>query len=625
MLQFIRSKAGSLVVKILFALLIASFAVWGIGDIFRDRSPAETTVASVGSINIQADALSNAVRQRMDQFRGMFGSDFGPEQAKQLGIVNGVLDSLIQSDLLTLEQQRLGIVVDDTVVRDAIFADPHFHNSAGGFDRNLFNNILGANHLTENGYVALMRRDLGRAELTEALTAGASAAPILSETLYRFRNEKRTVASVLIAADSVKGVADPTDAEIADYYAQHQATFRAPEYRGFTALILTPDDIAGTIEVPEDKLKTEYQTRVDEFSTPERRKLEQMILPDAAKANEAAAALAAGKSFEEVAKDIAHEDASAIDLGWVKRDEMLPALADAAFGLKEGEVGKPIESPLGWHIFKATGAEAGATKPFDEVRAQIATDVAREMASEKIYQLANQLEDSLAGGSTLEQLAEQFKLKLTTVAAVDPDGKDPKGAAVAIPASEEVLKSVFETAQGQTSRLAETHDNGYFVVRTDKVTPSAVRPLDEVKDPAKTAWLAEKRNAAAEAIAKEIEAALTDGKTLEDVAATKQDKVETIADIARAGGSSGLPAELVAKIFGVKPGQTAVAAGPKGWYVTQLKSVQVPDPATDKDGVTKLASELTNGVRADILGEFDKALRARFPVEIHQDLVDKAL
>jgi peptidyl-prolyl cis-trans isomerase D len=162
-------------------------------------------------------------------------------------------------------------------------------------------------------------------------------------------------------------------------------------------------------------------------------------------------------------------------------------------------------------------------------------------------------------------------------------------------------------------------------VRTDKVTPSAVRPLDEVKDQAKTAWLAEKRNAAAEAIAKEIEAALTDGKTLEDVAATKQDKVETIADIARAGGSSGLPAELVAKIFGVKPGQTAVAAGPKGWYVTQLKSVQVPDPATDKDGVTKLASELTNGVRADILGEFDKALRARFPVEIHQDLVDKAL
>src|SRR5471032_1882833 len=111
MLQLIRSKAGSLIVKILFALLIASFAVWGIGDIFRQRTAAETTVASVGSIKIQADELQNAVRQRMEQFRGMFGADFGPEQAKQLGIIDGVLDSLVQADLLTLEQERLGIVI----------------------------------------------------------------------------------------------------------------------------------------------------------------------------------------------------------------------------------------------------------------------------------------------------------------------------------------------------------------------------------------------------------------------------------------------------------------------------------------------------------------------------------
>jgi peptidyl-prolyl cis-trans isomerase D len=625
MLQFIRSKAGSLVVKILFALLIASFGVWGIGDIFRERSAAETTVASVGGMKIQADELQNAVRQRIEQFRSMFGADFGPEQAKQLGIVDGVLDGLVQADLLSLEQQRLGIAIDDSVVRDAIVSDPHFHNSTGVFDRNLFNNILAANRLSEDRYVTLVRRDLARNALTEALTAGASAPPILGETLYRFRNEKRNVASVLIAADSVSGVADPTDAELADYYAKHQATYRAPEYRSFSAIVVTPDDIAGSIEVPEDKVKSEYQARIDEFSTPERRKLEQMVLPDEAKAKEAEAALAAGKSFEEVAKEIAHQERDAIDLGWIKRDEMLPALADAAFGLKEGEVGKPIESPLGWHIFKVTGVEAGATKPFEEVRGQIATDLARETASDKLYQLANQMEDSLAGGSTLEQVAEQFKLKLTKVNEVDPDGRDAKGNAVAIPASADVLKSAFAMTQGQTTRLAETHDNGYFVVRTEKVTPSVVRPLEEVKDQVKQAWLTEKRNAAAEATAKEIEGAVTEGKTLEEIAAAKQLKAETVAGVARTGGTSGLPAALVARIFEIKPGQTAVAAGPKGWYVAQLRSIDVPDPAADKDGVAKLTTEVTGAARADILGEFDKALRARFPVEIHQDLVDKVL
>jgi peptidyl-prolyl cis-trans isomerase D len=625
MLQFIRSKAGSLIVKILFALLIASFAVWGIGDIFRERSAAETTVATVGSMKIQADELQTAVQRRMEQFRQMFGADFGAEQAKQLGIIDSTLDSLVQTDLLTLEQRRLGIVVDDSVVRDAIMVDPHFRNSTGVFDRNLFNNILGANRLTETAYVALMRQDLGRSELTEALSAGATAPPILTETLYRYRNEKRTVASVLVAADTVTGVKDPTDAELSDYYNGHQGMFRAPEYRGFSALVLTPDDLVPSIEVPEDKLQAEYKTRIDEFSTPDRRKLEQMVLPDEAKAKEAAAAVAGGKSFEDVAKEIAHQDSDAIDLGWVKRDEMLPALADAAFALKDGEVGPPVESPLGWHIFKVTGVEAGTTKPFEEVRAQIQTDMAREQASDKLYQLANQIEDSLAGGSTLAQLAEQFKLKLTTVASVDPDGKDPKGTAVASPSAADVLKAAFETAQGQTTRLIETKDNGYLVLHTDSVTPSVVRPLDEVKDQAKQAFLSEKRTAAAEATANELAKAVTDGKTLEDVATTKQMKAETIAGVARAGGTSELPAALVAKIFEVKPGETAVAAGPKGWYVTQLKSIDVPDPAADKDGVAKLTTELTNNIRTDVLGEFDKALRARFPVEIHQDLVDKVL
>src|SRR5260221_14492631 len=107
MLQAIRSKAGSLIVKILFALLIVSFGVWGIGDIFRERSAAETTVASVGDINIQADELQIAVRREMSRMSGLCGGNFGTEQAKQLGLVDSVLNRIVASDLLDLEERRL--------------------------------------------------------------------------------------------------------------------------------------------------------------------------------------------------------------------------------------------------------------------------------------------------------------------------------------------------------------------------------------------------------------------------------------------------------------------------------------------------------------------------------------
>jgi peptidyl-prolyl cis-trans isomerase D len=626
MLQAIRSKAGSLIVKILFALLIVSFGVWGIGDIFRERSAAETTVASVGDINIQADELQIAVRREMARMSGLFGGNFGTEQAKQLGIVDSVLNRIVGSDLLDLEERRLRLLVDDQVVRSAIIANPAFRNSTGVFDRNIFTNILAANQLTEDRYVSLLRREIARSNLTGAVAGGAVAPTQLIDPLYRSRNEKRIADTVLVAGEKMTGIAEPSEAELQDFHAKHEDLFRAPEYRGFSALIMKPDDIAGGIEVPESKLHDEYQARLDEFQTPDRRQLEQILVSDEAKAKEAEAQLATGKDFAAVAKDVADESGDAITLGWVKRDEMPAGLADAAFALKEGEVGKPMQSPLGWHIFKVTGVEEGATKPFEAVREQIAKDVAHEMAADELYKRSNEVEDALAGGSTLDQVAAKFNLKEVKVAAVDLDGLDPKGTAVPLTNAPEILRVAFNTDQGQTTRMNETTDNGYFLLHVDNVQASVVKPLADVKERAKELFLADKRNAAAEARAKEIAAAVTQDKSLASVAADNQLTVTTTPAVTRKSGSQpNLPASVVAKMFELKPGESAVSGGADGWYVVQLKTIEVPDPATDAAAVGQVADQLTDGIRGDILAQFEKALRNRFPVTIRQQEIDRLL
>ncbi len=215
---------------------------------------------------------------------------FDLEQAKAFGIANTVLDRIVSDDLMTLEEQRLKLLVGDQVVRDAIFANPAFHGLTGTFDRNVFNNILATNHFTEDRYVALLRRDIARSMLTGAVTGGAMAPSELTDPLYQTRNEKRVADTVFIPSDKVTGIADPTDAELQEFHDKRQDLFRSPEYRGFTALLAKPDDIAAGIEVPESKLREEYQSRLDEFQTPERRDIEQILVPDEAKANEAATA-----------------------------------------------------------------------------------------------------------------------------------------------------------------------------------------------------------------------------------------------------------------------------------------------------------------------------------------------
>src|SRR5271170_3210022 len=154
MLQLIRSKATSFVVKILFGLLIVTFGIWGIGDIFRSAGP-DTSVANVGGRAITAEQLSQQVQTQIDRMRSALGGSIDAQQAKELGVVDQALQGLISSNLVELEIDRLGLAVGDEAVRDSIVANPAFHNQAGLFDRNIYAQVLQSNNMTEPQFEAL--------------------------------------------------------------------------------------------------------------------------------------------------------------------------------------------------------------------------------------------------------------------------------------------------------------------------------------------------------------------------------------------------------------------------------------------------------------------------------------
>jgi peptidyl-prolyl cis-trans isomerase D len=248
------------------------------------------------------------------------------------------------------------------------------------------------------------------------------------------------------------------------------------------------------------------------------------------------------------------------------------------------------------------------------------------MAADELYKRSNEIEDALAGGSTLDQVAAKFQLTEVKIGAVDLDGLDPKGMPVTLTNAPEILRVAFNSDQGQTTRMNETKDNGYFLLHVDSVQASVIKPLADVRDRAKELFLADKRNAAAEARAKEISAAVAQGKSLTAVAAENGLAVTTTPAVTRKSNSqSGPPASVVAKMFDLKPGESAASGGADGWYVVQLKTIEIPDPATDAAAVGQVADQLTDGIRGDILAQFEKALRNRFPVTIRQQEIDRLL
>ncbi len=623
MLQAIRSKAGSLFVKGLFGLLILTFGIWGIGDIFRNR-PTDTTVATVGRQGIDAAALQSALQPALERLSMRLGTQVDLRQAKQMGIVHQVLEQLIDDSIIDQEAQRMQLDVSDAVIRDAITQDPMFRGAGGSFDRNAFDALLAANHMTEPEYVARVRHDISRDDLLLSLTAGAAAPPTLVDRLYRYRNEKRVADIVALPASAEVAVGEPSAAELTKFYDAHTDMFRAPEYRGFTLVSLTPSDLAKTIQIPEAKLKSAYDQRQDEFVLPERRDVQQILAPSQDKAKAVAAALAAGKDWSEAARTIAGQDPQTIDLGLVKREDLPQDLADVAFGLTLDKPSQPIKSPLGWHILKVVKIVPPTTQSFAEVKTKLEADLAHSEAADRLYDIGNHVDDAIAGGATLDEAAAKFGLKKMVIAAIDDKGLARDRKKVELPISPaEVLKLAFATDEGRTSRVTQTSAAAIFALHTDKIVPPSVRPLAEVKDKAVAAWQAEKREADAAKQAAALAAAVKPGMPLAAVAAAKGLKATTSPPFQRqAENAAGVPPALVDELFAAKPGGVVTASDATGSYVAQLTKIEEPQ-ATAKDAAANLSREVTAGIQADLGDEFTRALRTRFPVAIHREALDR--
>ena len=628
MLQAIRTRAGGIVVKTLFGLLILSFGFWGLytrSSFFQDNQSPEAELATVGDKTINVGDLQQALQPALERLRQQLGQAVDAAQVKQLGILDSLLDGLVDRALLDQEVARLHLAVSDEVIRGAIAGNPAFRDASGQFDRNQFEQILSLNHLTEDQFVARMRDDVPRTDLLHAITAGIVAPRNEVDAIYRYQGETRVADIVALPVAQAAAVPAPSDDELTKFYDAHQDLFRAPEFRAFTLISLTAADLAAKITIPDDKLKAEYDQRKDDFAVPEQREVEQLLLPSEDAAKQAEDALAAGKDFKEIATTIAKQDPETIDLGLLKQSEMPQDLAGPTFDLQLNQNSQPIQSPLGWHILRVTKIVPPSTETFDQAKPALSAALAKEAALDQLDKLGAKTDDAIAGGATVAETASKFGFKVTKIDASDLSGRDPDGKPVTLPiATPDVVKTVFQTEEGDTSRVVDSEDGTLYAVRDDKITAPRVKPLAEVKDQALSAWQADQKRTAVAKQAADLAAAVTPDKTLKAVATDQKLTVTTSPPLMRRPQpNSTIPPALVAKLFGAKQGAIVSLDDDSGAYVAQLNEVKDPGVPNDTQAAP-LVNQLGQAIRLDLADEFTNGLKSRYPVKIDRATLDKA-
>jgi peptidyl-prolyl cis-trans isomerase D len=626
MISALRRFAGTWIAKVLFLLLVLSFAIWGVGDMASGFG-RDVALGRVSGQPIEMQEAQDAMRREMQRLVRALGPQFELDERVRGALARQALDTLVMDRVLKIEAERLGLAVPDAAVRDFVFGLEGFRGMDGRFSRAAFDAFLRNNGLTEAAFLAYVRADLSRQQMTGAVRAGAAVPDALAKPLLRWREETRDAVIVTLREADAPAPPAPTEAALRRFHENNPDRFSTPEIREATVAVMTAERLAREVQVTEAELEAGYEQRRDQFQRAERRQIEQALVPEQAAAAEIAGRWRGEAGLADIAALAEAAGGSALDLGWVDRAGLpVPELAEAAFALPEGAVGNPVQSAFGWHVLRVIAVEPPETRSLAAVRDELLAELAQEKAADIAFERANRVEDALAGGATLEEVARRFDLGLARVT-LDAQGNGPDGRAVALPviqaSREPLLRAVFAAVQGAAPRLRET-EAGFVAIEVHAVQPPVLRPYEAVEGLVRDAFLADARRRAQEERAAGLLAATQGGKTLTEAAAEAGLSSREIGAIRREPGQGGaVPPELLAPLFELRQGGTTMVPTRDGFAVAQLTAVTVPEPDADPAGLAVVRREVEQAIAQDLEVQFLSALRARATLTVNQRLMEQ--
>ena len=289
---------GKAIMAVVMGVLIISFGVWGIADIFRGFG--QSTLATVGHTEISTNEFRQLYTDRLQQLGRQFGRPLTMDQARAFGLDRQVLQQTIAEAALDEETRRLGLGQSDAETMRVILSDPNFKGVNGAFDPARFQATIRQFGFSEQRYAADQRRVSLRRQIAGTISSGLEPPKVLIEALTRFANEQRSVEYIKLDNAQAGTIDPPSPEALAAYFDDHKVQFRAPEYRKISFVAITPEEIGKWSEVPDEDARKLFEQRRDKLGTPEQRQLSQIVFPNVEEAMAARSRIASGTSFEDL-------------------------------------------------------------------------------------------------------------------------------------------------------------------------------------------------------------------------------------------------------------------------------------------------------------------------------------
>ncbi len=634
MLLKLRGGLNSFFVTLLLGVLIAAFAIWGVGPGMLGSNT--NNVAVVGDTTVPTKQYATNVQRRAQQLQQQFGGQISTDQIiGMMGLDMQVLNQMVTDAAVTEHMRELGLRATSDQIVEELHQLEAFITPDGKFSRPMLEQALIRAGLTEKELLEDIRRSVTRAQLLDSMTTGSIASRAEASALHTWLAERRRAEIINFAASDITDFEAPTEEELQKRYEAQKASYMTPYRRSYHYIALTPEQFADKVEITESDLEAAYENNLSDYVQPELRSLMLATFPDQDTAKQFVTDVNGGKDFSETAVALTEFTAEELDLGDQSQADISADFGEMAaehvFATDVNALAGPFEGVAGWQVFKVTSVTKGETRTMDDVRAELTEKLTTEHAIDKMFDILPDVEDTLAETGSLDSVAEKHGLILATVTKVDERGQDENGKQIITQKNEFfVLRDAFQQEVGQEAILkdldpSDTTAGSYFLEVTDVIDPQQ-KSFEDVKAEVRAAIETERKQAKAGELAEKAKEQLLAGGESESIATELGGTSFTAKNVARKGGDeSSLSPNIRNLIFELAKGDvdTESAADGNGYVVVRVDDIIPGDPDGASIAVDQLEQKLKEDMAGELMIQYQKYLMDRFEPQVNTALARK--
>ncbi len=605
MLSQFRALAKSPVAKVLIFILVASFGLWGIRDVFNGMTRGDSVIQA-GSRNLNSAQFRQRFQDELKQYNQQSSQNISVQDALAHNVDRQVADSIASDEAFAEFLSRSGVKPSDKLVLDEIRKAPRFFNAVSGrFDRQAYEQFLQQISMSAPEFEGVLRDQLAQTQFVSGMAAGMRAPLLYSALQAAYAGEGRTFSYFVLGPNAVPAPTQPTDAQLNAFVKQNAQALTRPEGRVFTLLRFSTALQAPKMTADPAAMQKRFDFEKDSLSTPEKRTLVEIPVHDAAAAATVVARLNKGEDPGIVAKSLGVQPLAYTDSP--KTAIADPKVAAAAFAMSQGQVQGPVQGELGLSVVKILKVTPGHVATLDEQRAKIEDEVKRDAAQTIVDKQVQKFEDARSGGAGLLAAAKTVGAETSTLPGVTAQGVTLELQPKRVPMPPKLLQAGFALASaGSDTDLIDLGQGEYAALHLEKIIPAAPPPLEEIR-PLLTRVvmqrdLATRLQAKAEAIAAQVKK----GQTMEAAAAAAGATLGHGVGVQRQAAGQTFSNELLSKVFQGQPNEVVTGPDVKLGFV--VAKVQGAVPASGKDA-SQSAANLRRDASQSVVQDLAQAVR----------------